>query len=258
MKYLLHIKHKKEHRIYTGWIIVKIKRTVFIRNFVPVARRLQAVRKGMVIDMKVLLVDDDKLVCSSLRIILSADPEITVTGTGNHGKDAIELYRMLKPDVLLMDIRMEVMSGLEAGEIILSEFPDAKILFLTTFLDDDYIIKALHIGAKGYMLKQNYESILPAIKAVSMGQNVYGNEIITKLPGLIGRANEAKKLEACGITVKEFEIIEKIADGLSNKEISESMYLSEGTVRNNISMILEKLELRDRTQIAIFYYKNLN
>ncbi|HKL99194.1 MAG TPA: response regulator transcription factor [Mobilitalea sp.] len=208
--------------------------------------------------MTILLIDDDKLVCSSLKIILSADPELTVVGTGNSGKDAIDLFCKLRPDVLLMDIRMEIMGGLEAGEIILTEFPEARILYLTTFLDDDYIIKALYIGAKGYMLKQNYECILPAVKAVYMGQNVYGDEIITKLPRLIGKTNEAKKLDSYGLTEKEFDLISKIADGHSNKEISEISYLSEGTIRNNISTILEKLSLRDRTQIAIFYYKNLS
>ncbi|MBP1756663.1 MAG: hypothetical protein H6Q59_3061 [Firmicutes bacterium] len=207
--------------------------------------------------MKILLIDDDKLVCSSLKIILSADPEISIIGTGNNGKEGVELFHKLKPDVLLMDIRMEVMSGLEAGEQILASYPQARILYLTTFLDDDYIIKALHIGAKGYMLKQNYESILPALKAVYAGQNVYGSEIITKLPKLIGKANEQKSISDYGITEKEYEIITKIADGLSNKEIAELLYLSEGTVRNNISSILEKLDLRDRTQIAIFYYKNI-
>jgi DNA-binding NarL/FixJ family response regulator len=207
--------------------------------------------------MNVLLIDDDKLVCSSLQIILSADPEITVVGTGNNGKEGIELYQRLRPDVLLMDIRMEIMSGLDAGEKLLLEFPEAKILYLTTFLDDDYIIRALHIGAKGYMLKQNYESIIPALKAVHVGQNVYGNEIVTKLPQLIGKANEIKSLDKFDISEKELEIIMKIADGLSNKEISELLYLSEGTIRNNISTILEKLSLRDRTQIAIFYYKNI-
>jgi len=207
--------------------------------------------------MKVLLIDDDRLVCSSLQIILTSDPDITVVGTGNNGKAGIELYQKLKPDVLLMDIRMEVMSGLDAGEKILEVHPDAKILYLTTFLDDDYIIKALRIGAKGYMLKQDYESILPALKAVYAGQNVYGNEIITKLPRLIGKANEAVSMEKYEVTEKEYEIIVKISDGLSNKEIAELMYLSEGTVRNNISTILEKLNLRDRTQIAIFYYKNI-
>lgn len=207
--------------------------------------------------MKILLIDDDKLVCSSLKIILSADPDIEVVGTGNSGSEAIKLNKSLKPDVLLMDIRMEQMSGLEAGEIILREFQNAKILYLTTFLDDDYIIKALHIGAKGYMLKQNYESIIPAIKAVYMGQNVYGNEIIIKLPGLIGRSESVNTIDHMGITEREFDIIKKISDGLSNKEISEALFLSEGTIRNNISNILDKLSLRDRTQIAVYYYKNL-
>lgn len=207
--------------------------------------------------MKVLLIDDDKLVCSSLKIILSADSDIEVVGTGNSGAEAIKLYKRLRPDVILMDIRMEEMSGLEAGENILVDYPDARILYLTTFLDDDYIIKALNIGAKGYMLKQNYESIIPAIKAVYMGQNVYGNEIITKLPGLIGRAENVNTLDDLGISEREFDIIKKIADGLSNKEIAEALFLSEGTVRNNISNILDKLDLRDRTQIAVYYYKNL-
>lgn len=207
--------------------------------------------------MNVLLIDDDKLVCSSLKIILSADPEIKVVGKGNNGIEGIKLYRELRPDVLLMDIRMELMSGLEAGEQILTEFKDARILYLTTFLDDDYIIKALRIGAKGYMMKQNYESIIPALKAIHVGQNVYDNEIITKLPQLMGKASGSKNLDFYSITEKELEIITKIADGLSNKEISDILYLSEGTIRNNISTILEKLNLRDRTQIAIYYYKNI-
>ena len=208
--------------------------------------------------MKVLLIDDDKLVCSSLKIILSADSDIKVVGTGNSGLEAIDLYESLRPDLLLMDIRMEQMSGLEAGEIILNKHKDAKILYLTTFLDDDYIIKALRIGAKGYMLKQDYESIIPAIKAVNTGQNVYGNDIITKLPGLIGRPEIKNNLDHIGISEREFDIIKKIADGFSNKEIAESLFLSEGTVRNNISNILDKLDLRDRTQIAVYYYKNIS
>jgi DNA-binding NarL/FixJ family response regulator len=207
--------------------------------------------------MNILLIDDDKLVCSSLKIILSSDPDITVVGTGYTGHEAIELYKKHIPDVLLMDIRMEGMNGLEAGEHILLEYPKAKILFLTTFLDDEYIIKALHIGAKGYMLKQDYESIIPALKAVYAGQNVYGNEIITKLPSLVSYSNDVKRLEKYGITDRELEIISKIAEGLSNKEIAECTFLSEGTVRNNISTILDKLNLRDRTQLAVFYYKNI-
>lgn len=206
--------------------------------------------------MKVLIIDDDKLVCSSLKIILSSDSNITVCGNGFNGEEAIKLYQETNPDILLMDIRMEPMSGLEAGEKILADYPEAKILYLTTFLDDDYIIKALNIGAKGYMLKQDFESILPSLHAVYKGQNVYGNEIITKLPELLQQSNSKTNYVNYGITDKEYEIICKIADGLSNKEIAELLYLSEGTVRNYISLILEKLSLRDRTQIAIFYYKN--
>ena len=208
--------------------------------------------------MKILLVDDDRLVCSSLKIILSSDSDINVVDIGYNGKDAIELYRKWKPDILLMDIRMEIMSGLDAGEQILKDFPQAKILYLTTFLDDDYIIQALHIGAKGYLLKQDYESIIPALKAVETGQNVYGNEIITKLPKLVSKTGISScTVPNSSITEREQEIIHKIAEGLSNKEIAEQLFLSEGTVRNNISNILDKLNLRDRTQIAIFYYKSL-
>lgn len=206
--------------------------------------------------MNILIIDDDKLVCSSLKTILNSDSDITVVGTGNNGSEGIRLYNELKPDILLMDIRMDVMTGLEAGEKILSRYKDARILYLTTFLDDEYIIKALNIGAKGYMLKQDFDSIIPALHAVYKGQNVYGNEIITKLPNLLQQNNPAANYASYGITDKEYEIICKIADGLSNKEISDLLYLSEGTVRNYISLILEKLSLRDRTQIAIFYYKN--
>ena len=205
--------------------------------------------------MKVLIVDDDKLVCVSLKVILESDPEIEVVALGYNGKMAIELYETLKPDILLIDIRMATMTGLMGAEIILKSHKDAKILFLTTFLDDEYIIKALNIGAKGYLLKQNFESIIPCLKAVQAGQTVFGDEIITKIPSLITENNKLK-FSDFDINEKEFEIIARVADGLNNKEISEKLYLSEGTIRNYISVILEKLGLRDRTQLAIFYYKN--
>lgn len=208
--------------------------------------------------MKVLIVDDDAMICSSLNIILSADPEIEVVGTENDGEAAIITYERETPDVLLMDIRMEHMNGLDAGKKILSEHPEARILYLTTFLDDDYIIRALNIGAKGYMMKQDFESIVPSVKAVYSGQNVYGNEIVEKLPVLLSPKKEHETYEKYGINQKEYDIICHIAEGYSNKEISELLLLGEGTIRNYISQILEKLGLRDRTQIAIFYYKNKN
>lgn len=204
--------------------------------------------------MKIVVVDDDKLVCASLKVILETDSEITVAALGHDGKDAIRLFEEVQPDILLMDIRMKDMSGLEAGESIIRKHKDAKILFLTTFSDDEYIVKALSLGAKGYILKQDYESIIPALKAVYNNQSVFGGDIVDKLPGLMqGRSGfDCRKY---GITEKEFEIIELIAEGLSNKEIAEQIYLSEGTVRNYLSTILDKLSLRDRTQLAIFYYK---
>lgn len=205
--------------------------------------------------MQILIVDDDKLVCASLKTILEADGAITVAGTGNSGQEAILLYRRLRPDVLLMDIRMDGMTGLAAGEEILKEFPQARILFLTTFLDDEYIVKALKMGAKGYILKQKFESIVPAIKAVHLGQSVFGDEIVTKLPGLL-QADEVFCYADYDISEKELELISLVANGLSNREIAQALYLSEGTVRNYLSGILEKLSLRDRTQLAIFYYQH--
>lgn len=207
-------------------------------------------------NISVLLIDDDKLVCSSLKIILGSQPDITIAGMGNSGTEAISLYTALQPDILLMDIRMGEMSGLQAGEEILKNYPDAKILYLTTFLDDEYIIHALNIGAKGYMLKQDFDCIIPAIHAVTLGQNVYGNEIVSKLPSLLASPHNSAIYETRGITDKEYDIIQLIAEGKSNKEMAKDLFLSEGTIRNYISIILEKLELRDRTQIAIFYYKN--
>jgi DNA-binding NarL/FixJ family response regulator len=206
--------------------------------------------------MRVLVVDDDKLVCVSLKTILEAEADITVVGTGNNGKEAIELYQSLQPDILLIDIRMETMTGLEAAEAILKTDRNAKILFLTTFSDDEYIIKALKIGAKGYIIKQNFECIVPSLKAVDIGQNVFDDNIVSKIPALMNNNNKAD-FSTFGITEKELDIITIVAEGLSNKEIATRLYLSEGTVRNSLTSILEKLNLRDRTQLAIFYYKNI-
>lgn len=205
--------------------------------------------------MRIVVIDDDKLVCTSLKTILEAENDISVVGIGNNGIEAIDLYNSLKPDILLMDIRMENMTGLEAGETILKNDKSAKILFLTTFSDDEYIVKALRIGAKGYIIKQNFECIVPSLRAVYTGQSVFGEDIVTKIPALI---NNSSKIDFSdfGITEKELQIINIVAEGLSNKEIANQLYLSEGTVRNSISTILEKLRLRDRTQLAIFYYKN--
>ncbi len=209
--------------------------------------------------MKIIIIDDDKLAALSLKTILETEPEIEVIAMGNDGLEAVSLYDTHKPDVLLMDIRMETCSGLEAGEMILKSHPDAKILLLTTFSDDEYIIRALKIGAKGYILKQAFESIASAIIAVYNGQNVFGDAVMEKIPSLLNtNASIQKNIDTFGITEKEIDIIHLVADGKNNKEIANLLFLSEGTIRNYISTILEKLELRDRTQLACFYYKNLS
>jgi len=204
--------------------------------------------------MNVIIIDDDPLVGVSLKTILESQ-DISVVAVGDDGSQAKALYARHSPDILLMDIRMKNTNGIDAAKQVLETYPDAKILFLTTFSDDDYVIRALGAGARGYILKQDFESIVPALGAVFRGQSVFGNEITTKLPSLL---NETSKFDyvAHNISSKEMEIIELVANGLNNKEIAEKLFLSEGTVRNYLSQILDKLDLRDRTQLAVFYYQN--
>ena len=206
--------------------------------------------------MNILVIDDDKIVAMSLKTILEAGGNIKVLAMGENGKQAVELYEKYSPDVLLMDIRMEGMSGLEAGEIILKKHRDARILYLTTFSDDEYIVRALRLGAKGYLLKQDFESIVPALHAVYGGQNVFGSEVVKKIPDILSAPKEPDVSEL-PLNEKEFEIMRLVAEGLNNKEIATTLFLSEGTVRNYLSSTLEKLELRDRTQLAIYYYKHV-
>lgn len=207
--------------------------------------------------MRIAVIDDDKLVALSLRTILESKDGIEIAAMGSSGEEAIALFREHRPDVMLMDIRMEGMTGIEAGEAILREAPDAKILYLTTFSDDEYIVKALGMGAKGYILKQDFEGIAPALEAVMRGQTVFGDKITERLPELMKPGESRFDYERYGISDKEREILELVAEGMSNKEIAGQLYLSEGTVRNYISSLLEKLELRDRTQLAIFYYRDI-
>ncbi|WP_321385643.1 response regulator transcription factor [uncultured Enterococcus sp.] len=207
--------------------------------------------------IRLVVVDDDFLVTTSLKTIIEASREIEVVGTGHSAEDAVKLYHELQPDILLMDIRMGDRTGLDAAGKILSENQDAAILLLTTFSDDEYIVEALKLGVKGYLLKQNMEAIVPSIKAAKNGQSVFGHAVVDKLPNLL-QAEKSHKGCHINLTDRELTTLSLIAEGLNNKEIAKELFLSEGTVRNYISVLLEKLELRDRTQLAIFYYKHLN
>ena len=201
--------------------------------------------------MKIILADDDKIVETALKTIIQASGEIKIIATCDNGQDAVLLYKEHHPNVALLDIRMPKMTGIEAAKEILNMDSNAKILFLTTFDDSEYITAAINIGAKGYILKQDYESIVPALKAVEAGQTVLGGEIVQKLSRNIYKPD----FKELGLSDKEEEIISLVGQGLNNKEIAQALFLSEGTVRNYISEILIKLNLRDRTQLAVFYYK---
>ena len=203
--------------------------------------------------MKVLIVDDDRIVCQALKTILEQDPALHVTALGSSYEDAVRLYDQHQPDILLMDIRMGEKTGLDAAETILARHPAARILFLTTFSDDEYILRALDIGAKGYLLKQDYEAIAPALKAVYSGQTVFGSEIVQALPPLL--KPRQSPAPAADLSPREQDVLRLCAEGFSNREIAARLYLSEGTVRNYVSQLLQKLDLRDRTQLVVYYYR---
>lgn len=214
--------------------------------------------------MKILLVDDDLLVTSGIEIILKGKAadlgyDLDIVGIASHGEEAVDLYQQFHPDIVLMDIRMPVMTGIEAGKEILAKDPDARIIYLTTFLQDEYIIDALKYGAKGYLLKTDYESLISAIEAVMKGQRVFGDEIVAKIPSYLEQDKTVKKANplVAQLSEKERDLIYWVAQGLNNKEIAQEMHFSEGTIRNYLSEILDKLAIRDRTQLAIYYFKNI-
>lgn len=158
--------------------------------------------------MNIVIIDDDFLVTTSLKTILESDPDITVKAIGHSAQDAVSLYQQEQPDILLMDIRMGESTGIDAAKQILAAFSDAKILFLTTFLDDEYIVDAFQIGAKGYLLKQEFNSIIPALKAVQSGQSVFGDEIIDKMPRFFNQPD--KNESSISLSDKEVELLECI------------------------------------------------
>ncbi len=206
--------------------------------------------------MRVLLVDDDTLIRDGLKMILETEEGFEVVGTAANGQEAVaQCYEKL-PDVVLMDIRMPIMDGVQATKLIKGQFETIKVLFLTTYKDIDYIRSGVKYGADGYVLKSSSsESIIDSLRMVFRGNVVYDKVIAAMLSDMVENNKTITPKEA-GITPKEYEIMKCICDGLSNKEIADTLFMGEGTVRNYISNILEKLQLRDRTQLAVFYMKN--
>lgn len=206
--------------------------------------------------MKVLIVDDDALIRDSLKIILGLEDDIQVTGTACNGQEAFEICEKEIPDIVLMDIRMPVMDGVLGTKLIKNRFKDVKVLILTTFKDDEYIKEAVKNGAEGYILKnQSSDSIIESIRTVAKGNAVFHKDVADTLSSMLREENK-KDPGDFGITGREFEILKLIGEGLSNREISSKLFLSDGTVRNYVTGLLEKLQLRDRTQLAIFYVRN--
>lgn len=208
--------------------------------------------------MRIAIVDDDRLVCDSLSIILGAQEDIEVVGCGCNGDDAVRLTREAAPDVLLMDIQMPGRDGLSAAREILGGGGRTRVVFLTTFSDDEYIVGALRLGASGYLIKQDVAAIAPALREVMAGRRVLEGRAMEDVNFSGGddvAARPSRPAAFACLTEREYEVAELIAQGLDNREIAAAAYMGEGTVRNHISSILAKLGLRNRTQIAIAYLR---
>lgn len=208
--------------------------------------------------IKVMLVDDEQLIRSGLKIMLETYPDIEVIHQAGNGREAYECCQIEVPDVVLMDIRMPVSTGIEGTKLIKEAYPEVKIVMVTTFQDTEYIVEAMQYGASGYLLKDSsYEAIYDGIKVALSGKVVMDATVSEKLvmqPKAPASSTEKTDISSFGLTEREIELIRLVSQGLNNKEISEALFLSEGTVKNNISTILSKLALRDRTQLVIFAY----
>ncbi|EHF02717.1 hypothetical protein HMPREF1008_00362 [Olsenella sp. oral taxon 809 str. F0356] len=205
--------------------------------------------------MRLVIVDDDPIVSRSLATMLSAETDIEVCGTGVNGTEARQLYDDLAPDILLMDIQMAGGDGLDAAEDILARHPGARVVFLTTFSDDECVVRALRMGARGYLIKQDIATIAPALRSVMAGQSVLEGEVLERATTLSGSVVTGDESALAPFSQREREVVRLVSEGLDNSQIAARLFLSEGTVRNHISAILAKLALRNRTQIAVFYYK---
>jgi len=212
--------------------------------------------------IKVIIADDQTILREGLKIILNMEKDIDICGLASDGDEAYDLCKKCNPDIVLMDIKMPNKNGVEATKKIKKDFPNIKIIVLTTFNDDEFIFDALKYGASGYLLKDaTPEKIAEAIRTVDNGGALIQPNIAAKV---INQFSQMAYGENCieadpkvkDLTIRELDICRAIGEGKNNKEISKELFLSEGTVKNHVTVILNKLGLRDRTQLAIFAIKN--
>ncbi|MGC1306574.1 MAG: response regulator transcription factor [Phormidesmis sp.] len=215
--------------------------------------------------IRVLIAEDQEIVRRGLRLLLATQPDIEIAGEAENGQEAIDLIVELnlldqRPDVVLMDIKMPVMGGVAATKALMNQFPETKIIVLTTFEDNEFVSEALSYGAKGYLLKDTpLEELTDVIRSIAKGYTQFGPGILEKIVAnkSIQPAQASPALPTTlppgfeSLTAKEKEVLGLIAQGSNNKEIAAALYVSEGTVRNHISHILGRLNVRDRTQAAI-------
>lgn len=206
--------------------------------------------------VRIMLAEDQVMVRQGLKMMIESDSEMKVTGEANNGKEAIDLFEKQAFDIVILDIRMPVMDGIEAAKIIHSRWPDTKILMLTTFDDKQYVIESLKIGVSGYVLKTgDTDSLLRSIRSALTGGLSIEDQVAAKVVPLLLKQEETLEPDPT-LTPRERDILKCIGEGLSNGEIAERLAISVGTVKNNTSQILNKLDLRDRTQLAIYAIKH--
>ena len=206
--------------------------------------------------IKLVIADDDELIRESLKIILSYDKEIEIVDTFENGKELVDFLLKNTIDIALVDVRMPLVNGVKAT-LEISQKTFTKVIILTTFDEDEYIRAGIKNGAKGYLLKNTKpDKIIETIKIVNKGISVIQEEVLNKLrSNIISNNEEINRIDKGLFKERELEIMEAIAEGLSNKEISNKLFISEGTVKNYITSILQKTDLTHRTQIAIYYIK---
>ena len=209
--------------------------------------------------IKVIIADDQELIRESLKIVLNMNPDMEVTAVAENGNDLMKMLRTGQPDVILMDVRMPELDGVHCTKVIKESYPQVRIIILTTFDDDEYVYNALKYGASGYLLKGvSVPELTQAIRTVVSGGAMINPNVVTKVVKLFSEmaqsslAVQAAEGGADELTRTERKVARQVGRGCSNKEIAEKLSLSEGTVRNNLSAALSKLNLRDRTQLAIW------